>query len=378
MSIPLTGQRVLRDVDVVARAGLDLDTFLTESLASISRAIPHVAACFGTLDPSTLMLTGTVKFGSLHGNDEHDHEFGLLEYGECEPTSFTELSRRAVPAVAVRAQSPDSRRLNEFMTPRYDYTDEARVILRDRGQVWATLSLFRGADTQEFDSNDVALLAGLSESMSVGVRSALLSRLSEVPPDAPIGPAGIIVGPNNQVRQVSAGAEQRLTELMTTGFGADPSGVISGLVGAARRFARGEVGRPPRCRVRSRSGMWLVLHASPLSARDGISGDVVVTIDEARPPEIVPLVVAAFDLTQRERDVTERVLQGMDTKEIAAAMHLSSYTVQDHLKAVFAKADVRSRRELISRIYFDQYVPRMGTDVGPSGWFAASTAPAVG
>lgn len=372
--ITLTGQRVLRDIEVVSRAGLDLETFLGEAMTSLDRAVPWSAVCFGTVDPSTLLLTSTIKLGSLRGDDDHDHEFGLLEFGTAEPTSFSELAHRAVPAVDVRHVDPDSHRLNYFMREHYGYGDELRVVLRDNGQVWGSMAMFREVGESGFGEDDVELLARLSECLAHGVRVGLLTRLGQSPQLPVAGPAVIVVGADDQIHQLSAGAEQRLADLKIHADGTDSAGIISSLIGAARRYGRGETAAPPRCRVRSASGMWLVLHATPMSPRGDVAGDVVVTIDEARPPEIVPLVVAAFGLTERERAVTERVLQGLDTKDIAASLHLSAYTVQDHLKAVFAKAEVRSRRELISRIYFDQYVPRMGTEIGPSGWFANAEA----
>src|SRR5689334_16048902 len=124
MALDLTAKRVQRDVDVVARAGLDLDEFVSEALDSIARAVPHVASCFATVDPSTLLLTGTLKGGALYRDDTHDHEWGLLEYGNVETTAFMELAHRAVPAVATMAASPGSRRLNEFMRPNFGFGDE--------------------------------------------------------------------------------------------------------------------------------------------------------------------------------------------------------------------------------------------------------------
>ncbi len=371
MAKGLAAERVRRDVEVLARAGLDVDTFVTESMASLNRAVPFDAVCLCPMDPSTGLPTGTFKLGSLYGINAHDHEWGLVEYGASEPTAFLQMRTAGVAAAGVRARTVSadpSVRIEEFMRPYFGFVDELRAVCRDdRGQAWAGIALFREGTEASFDAEEVAYLGSLSSSFGLGMRSGLLASLADAQRALP-GPVVLIVDSSDEVIRTSLGARERLAGL-TDGSSAGTAGLIGSLIGAARRYARGESMVPARSRIRAANGMWLVLHATPLSASDGSSGEVVITIEEARPPEIVPLVVAAFGLTPRERDITQLVLQSLDTKEIAAQLYLSAYTVQDHLKSVFEKAGVRSRRELIARVYFDQYVPRMDTALGPSGWF---------
>ena len=175
---------------------------------------------------------------------------------------------------------------------------------------------------------------------------------------------------DDRIVQSSPGARAHLEQMAAVPGMGDPLTYVQALVSGARRFAAGEVERMPRSRARTRDGVWLVLHAAALGGAGERAGDVVVTIEEARPQEVIDLVAAAFGLTARECAVVGHVLRGADTKEIAATLHLSPYTVQDHLKSIFEKAGVASRRELVARVYFDQYVPRMGAELGASGWFA--------
>ncbi len=85
----------------------------------------------------------------------------------------------------------------------------------------------------------------------------------------------------------------------------------------------------------------------------------------------------AYDLSKREGEIIQGVLQRLSTAEISATFHISSNTVQDHLKAILDKVGVRSQRELVGQLFAKQYLPRIaaGHDLYPvavldaNGWF---------
>ncbi len=105
-------------------------------------------------------------------------------------------------------------------------------------------------------------------------------------------------------------------------------------------------GRTSSARVRDPSGQWALLRASPLVGAD--EDQVAVVIEPGCEDQLLEMLMAAYGLSSREREVCREVIAGPSTTDMAARLFISGYTVQDHLKSVFAKAGVRSRGELVA------------------------------
>ena len=88
---------------------------------------------------------------------------------------------------------------------------------------------------------------------------------------------------------------------------------------------------------------------------------MAVVIQAAPAKSLVDIFLLAHGLSPRERDVAMLVVSGLPTGAIALTLHLSPWTVQDHLKAIFDKVGVRSRRSLVARLTADL------DPAGPSG-----------
>ena len=101
-------------------------------------------------------------------------------------------------------------------------------------------------------------------------------------------------------------------------------------------------------RLPSKRGGWITVQASPL--RGHSHEQVVVLLQPATKQVISSMVLAAHGLTPAQQRVAALVLQGRSTAEIVATLHISTNTLQEHLRAIFDRFGVGNRRELVTAL----------------------------
>lgn len=353
-------QRAADRIAELATAGLGLPAFWREAADAISRVVPnYLGPCWFTLDPASLLVTSHYQ----EGLPEIPHDWLAAEYYEDDYNKMADVARSEQGIATLHeATGGDPRR-----SPRYEqaivaYGGEQEMIAALRtatGQVWGSLGLYREPDRPMFDDDDSTFIRSVSASLAEGARRGLL--LGEATdPEAPDAPGLIVLADDWTIDSATPSVERWMSELPGGDWEAGrlPPAVLA-VAGLTRRGADGTDSPTDGrfARIMSRTGRWLVLHGVTLVSDD--ARRVAVIIEPAHPARITPLLMAAYGLTEREQDVTRCVLHGMSTSQIAEHLHITANTVQDHLKHVFAKTGVNSRRDLVGTVFFTHYEPRV-------------------
>ncbi|MEU7044452.1 helix-turn-helix transcriptional regulator [Streptomyces varsoviensis] len=357
-----------RAVDAIAglaREPRDPVSFWRACTAVVADVIPHYKSpCWLTVDPESLLVTGHFHeelravppdwLATGYADDGAGRGLGMLKSG----TGVTTLHE------ATGGDPTHSPRWHVNMRIGAHQEMLTRLGL-PTGEVWGALGLYREQGTEMFTDADKGFLAAAAPYLAEGTRRAvLLGQASAAsPPDAP---AMVVLSEGWEIRSRTPGIEYWLADLPggDPGAGQLPSALAAVAAHAlhkARTPQSQDGSGPARSRVMGRSGNWAVVHGSPLessldspfdSSLDG-GGErrVAIIVERARPQELFPILMSAYELTPRERDITRLVLDAATTAEIAQSLFISPHTVQQHLKNIFAKTGVRSRRALVGKVF---------------------------
>jgi DNA-binding CsgD family transcriptional regulator len=352
-------QRARDKIARIARQGLDLVTFWRESSEAVASAVSYYwTPCWYTLDPASLLVTSHFH----EGMPEIPREWLAQEYYGDDVNKLADVARseRGISTLheATGGDPTVSPRWHQNIALGGD--QEMIAALRTRsGAVWGALGLYRERRQPLFDREELEFIQAMAPYLAEGARRALLVG-EATDPEGPDAPGLVVLSDGWDVESTTPGVERWLSDLPDGDWDAGklPSVVLS-VAGRALRTAEypDEPGEIAVARVLSRSRTWVVLHGASLVSAG--SRRVAVIVEPAHPARIAPLLMSAYGLTEREQDVTRLVLQGNSTAEIAQRLVVSAHTVQQHLKSVFDKMGVRSRRDLVGKVFFSHYEPRV-------------------
>ncbi|MFB6718773.1 LuxR C-terminal-related transcriptional regulator [Kribbella sp. NPDC056345] len=331
-----------RDIAALATSGLGVEALHTAAIELVAAVVTSELTCWAAIDPGTLVIS-SMTGGRDRIPPEYEPLLAQTEYAGDVPNSFAELARRA-QEVARLSDLPHRevvghRRLNEVWRP-LGLDHEVRTAFLVDGDCWGAAGFVRsGAD---FSDRELEFLAAVAPAIGAATRVAVRTDAHGYRGGA--GPSIVVTGPNGEPRAVTAAAQtwqDELDQIAPGRFAVLLQAVVTGTrVAESGTF---------QARVQTASGGWVMLQGSRLISDDDQS-EVVVTIEPASGQHLVGMLLAAYGLTMREREICLEVISGHTTTEIADRLSISPHTIQDHLKAAFAKVGVRSRGELVATL----------------------------
>lgn len=331
-----------RDVAALAASGLGLSDLHTAAIERIGRDVSAELTCWATIDPETLVISAMTS-----GETRIPREYGPLladaEYSAEEPHTFAAMARRreVVSRLSDRTlgEHAHSARFQNVWRP-LGMDQEVRVLLLSDGACWGAAGMVRGG--RDFTDREVEYLVTVAPVVAGATRLAVRSEVGGRANG--VRPAIVVLGSRGELRSATPEAQhwrERLEEIEPGRFMV----IMRVMVRGVQSTASGGF----RARIRDGRGQWALMQASTLIDGEG-DDQVAVTIDAVAGEQLTGMLLTAYGLSRREREVCQEVIAGHPTTDIAQHLYVTPNTVQDHLKSVFAKMGVRSRGELVARL----------------------------
>lgn len=355
----------------------DAASLFAEASTRLRRIVPFDRALWMATDPGTGLPTApTVLDSTVSEHGDHCADYWRQELLVGDVNLFRDLARATVPAAALRGVDggPErSARYRSILRP-LGLDDELRAVLRVGDSPWGVVSLWRHDGRPPFSDQETRLVAGLSAPLGEALRVRARPSGADGGLTRPDRPGLLLFDRDGALVSVNEPARVWLAELPPSDLGRPTDlGVtlpmwLMAVVFGARSGRDGDGDGTARARVRTRSGRWLVCHASCLvDARDGDGdtgdGTTAVVIEPATRAEVAPVIVDAYDLSEREQQITRLIARGVSNPDIAGELFLSAHTVRDHVKAIYRKVDVSSRGELVAKLFTEHHWPVHRADV---------------
>lgn len=329
--------------EIIAQAvdGCDLGEFYRRAIAVVERTVPAELTCWAGIDPDTLTISAMIS-GEARIPEEFEPLLADAELSETEPHTFAGLARRGQPIARLSELSAGERdaslRAREVWRP-LGLDAEARTLFAVDGACWGAAGMVRSG--RDFDERELEFL--LAVAPAIASASRLSARREAALPGEEAAPAIVVLGRPGELLSATPAVDswrERFDDIAPGRFAL-----------LLRMMWAGCMASPDhsfRARVRNGRTRWAVLEGSRLVGSD--EAEVAVLISAADTDDLGAMLLAAYGLTAREREVCQEVALGHSTVEIGHRLSVSPYTVQDHLKAVFAKVGVHSRGELVERL----------------------------
>jgi DNA-binding CsgD family transcriptional regulator len=352
-------ERGLARIAEVSARGHDAVTLWREVAEIVAPLVPNAGGpCCFTLDPGSLLMTSHFNPALSY---ELPEEFLRDEYEVDDVPDMASVARSetGVSSIYEAAGGDPSHSPRWQANMSLGGDQELLVALRNRaGEAWGCLGLYRESGEDHFNRDEIEFLRAAAPIVGEGVRRALLIGEAR-DPDRPDAPGLVVLTEELEVESATPGTERWLDDLPGGRYGGRLPAAVASVAKQALRSAAGldAPGDVALARVLTDSGTWVVLHGASLVG--GGAKRVAVIVEPAHPARITPLLMAAYGLTEREQEVTRLVLQGAPTGAIAESLVISPHTVQEHLKNIFEKTGVRSRRDLVGKVFFSHYEPRV-------------------